>query len=114
MGYSITKNEKEEFSLTSTISDELLLDKVSEKEIKRFLIEDRLIKCFEDILKIDNDFPNGWRINGLYKMDKDKELFSKKILDTYNNNTYSEFMETNMKRLISEYNLSDYFLTEKD
>ena len=63
MGLDIKRNNKGLYKVKSTISDEILGKDMTEDEFKKMLIEGAYFKFIEETIKIDLEFPSGYRIN---------------------------------------------------
>lgn len=84
MGLNITKNDKGEYQLISTISNESYHpDKewVSEAEAKKILIEDAFINFVNKAIEIDMTFPQNYRVNDINP--KRSSVFNQWVLDAY-------------------------------
>jgi hypothetical protein len=68
MGLDITTNDRGEYKLNSTISDESYHPHqkwVSEEEAKKLLIEEAFLRFIEKAIEIDLTFPTNYRINDI-------------------------------------------------
>lgn len=83
MGLEIKRSKKGLYQLKSTGSDEILHEAkwISEDEAKKILIERITWKFFENIIKIDLEFPGGYHVNGKYEPGDAKG--SQWLLDAY-------------------------------
>ena len=86
MGLEISKNDKGEYNLLSTISDMSWHpdnEWVTEDEAKKLLIHDLFFKFVNDAINIDMTFPNRYNVNGERHYDESKPDFNKFIGDAY-------------------------------
>jgi hypothetical protein len=112
MGTEIKRNAKGLYQLRSTISDELKhKDRwVSEDDAKKSLIKDVLWRMIEDVVKIELDFPEDYRVNGVTKVGSRKGL--QFIVDSYKS-TESSPIHDKFLEIIKKHNLEEYFEPEK-
>ena len=84
MGLDIRKNDKGEYKIISSTSDEKIHDDewVSEDEAKRILIRRRLANFIKEIIEIDMEFPNGYYINDKLETNHIDESFDKWYLNS--------------------------------
>ncbi len=86
MGLEIKRNDKNQYQLKSTVSDESYHpDKkwISEDEAKRILINKQFWDFIEAAIEIDMTFPNRYNVNDKRHIDETKPNFNQWMLDTY-------------------------------
>lgn len=107
MGTIITKKNGL-FKLKCSISDEVHGVDLSEDDVKKHFMQRAVWKMFEEIIKIEMNFPNGYFINGkhVYPRNNEEHMKGEKwIIENYNDESIREkFME-----VIKKYKLEEYF-----
>jgi hypothetical protein len=76
MGVDIKRNREGLYKAKSTISDESLTGDgwMTEDEFKKVLIQRAYFKFVEDVIKIDLEFPSGYRVNDKYQCIDEKHV----------------------------------------
>ena len=73
MGLKIKKNDKGEYQMISTISDEKIHEGewISEEKAKESLMTRSFFRFVDEIIAIDMDFPSGYTVDGKRESYKD-------------------------------------------
>ncbi len=106
MGTEIKRNKKGLYQLKSTISDEVLHTEkwITEDESRKVFIERILWNAIEDIIKVELDFPNAYRINGICEKHDNKGLkFLCEHMKNGDDAIYEKFIEIIKKHKLEEF-----------
>lgn len=117
MGYSFTVNKKGKWQGVNSISDEKLLDKPGTiEDVKKVLIEEKIWKFLEEMIKIEMEFPFQWTVNDKIVFDRDGEMFAEWWVRKNKEGTLTEDIYIKSIEIIKKYNLGEYFepLLEKE
>lgn len=95
----IIKKENSKYQLISSITNESYHDEewIDENEAKKVLIENAFIDFVENAIKINEDFPNSYQING--EPPKEHKKGSKKVSDLYENENVQEAFENEFEKI---------------
>ena len=111
MGKEIKKNKDGLYKVKNTTSDEYYFDGkwVTEDEVKKLLIEERIWKFLESVAEVEIEFPLRWQINDKYvNKVEGKELFSGWWLRKQKEGTLDKDLYDMVKKLIDKYDMKDY------
>lgn len=96
MGLQVKKNKQNEYSLTSSVSNESHHpDKkwISEAEAKKLLINSAFWKFVEKVIEIDMEFPNGYHVNDKRHMDENGFKFGEWWLKAAKSDNFDETIQ---------------------
>lgn len=105
----IIKNDKGTYSIISGMTDEILLKDVDEHGIKSHLMKEKIWKLFDDIIKINMEFPNHFIINGKRYSNKINTNYDKWFLDNCDKDNFNELIFTKMIKITKNHDLSEFF-----
>lgn len=108
MGLIIDKNDKGQYKLTSTVSNESLHpddEWIDEDEAKRILIYRQLHTFIEKSIEIEMTFPNGYRVNDSYQRDTTKPDFHRWFLDALKSDNVDEIIKDKFEEVYNRLKL---------
>jgi hypothetical protein len=111
MGKIIKQNKDGLYKVQNTVSDEYYFDGkwVTEDEVKKLFIEERIFKFLESVAEVEVEFLLGWQINGkLVRELEGKEHFSGWWLRKQKEGTLDEDLYKIVKDLLEKYDMKNY------
>ena len=118
MGKIIKQNKEGLYRVQNTVSDEYYFDGkwVTEDEVKKLFIEERIWKFLESVAEVEIEFLLGYQVNEkLVTKMEGKEHFSGWWLQKQKEGTIEKDIYDVVKKLVDKYDLKEYFepLTEE-
>lgn len=113
MGWQITKDENDKYTVISSISDEVVVENATEHEVKKAFIENALFKFAEEAIKIDMMFPYRYRIDGKFVTEKPEEDFYSWFMEAMDDEEDGIFTKK-FAEVLKKYDLGNYLQKEED
>jgi len=113
MGLQIKKTKAGKFTVTESVSDEVVIKNGTEDDVKKYLFVKKIWKFYDDMIQVDMEFPHKYYVNGKIHIDETKENFLEWWIENCKKDGFGDMISDKMEVIIKKFELEDYFNIKK-
>jgi len=109
MGLNIKKHRNGTFTVTESTSDEVVIKNGTEDDVKKYILVKKIWKFYDEMIRVDMEFPVGYYVNDKMHRDETKENFLEWWLENCKKDGFGDIIGEKMGIIIKKFKLEEYF-----